>query len=94
MPTSAQIVECKMETETDGDERQGEQRKRRKLSKVWDHYKLNRAKNTVQCVHCKTELALSCITIKLSSSNLMKLKKKLYPIIRLIVRIIDRILDY
>uniref|UniRef100_A0A8C5NCM1 BED-type domain-containing protein n=1 Tax=Gouania willdenowi TaxID=441366 RepID=A0A8C5NCM1_GOUWI len=53
----AQSAEHKMETETEGDERQGEQRKRRKLSKVWDHYKLKREQNTVQCVYCKTELA-------------------------------------
>ncbi|XP_048873834.1 uncharacterized protein LOC125745236 isoform X2 [Brienomyrus brachyistius] len=35
----------------------GSQRKRRKMSKVWDHFKQKKSENTVQCVHCKTELA-------------------------------------
>ena len=31
--------------------------KRQKLSKVWDHYTLNKEENKVQCLYCKIELA-------------------------------------
>ncbi|XP_040275761.1 E3 SUMO-protein ligase ZBED1-like [Bufo bufo] len=33
------------------------QRKRHRVSKVWDHFKLRKKEKSVQCVYCKSELA-------------------------------------
>ena len=54
------------------EERDDTQRKRQKVSKVWDHYTLKRKENAVQCVHCKAELAFHNST----SSMLQHLKRK------------------
>lgn len=46
-----------MDEETWGQKEKAPQRKRQKVSKVWEHYKLKAKKNTVQCLYCKAELA-------------------------------------
>uniref|UniRef100_A0A087X520 BED-type domain-containing protein n=1 Tax=Poecilia formosa TaxID=48698 RepID=A0A087X520_POEFO len=51
---------------------EGEPRKRQKMSKVWEHFRLNRKDNTVQCIHCKAELAYHNST----TSMLQHLKRK------------------
>ena len=47
-------------------------RKRQKMSKVWDHFKLRKEDNMVQCMYCKTDLAHHNNT----SSMLQHLTKK------------------
>ncbi|XP_059208582.1 E3 SUMO-protein ligase ZBED1-like [Centropristis striata] len=47
-------------------------RKRQKVSKVWDHFKLKKTENLVQCVYCKIELAYHNST----SSMLQHLNRK------------------
>ncbi|CAJ1065719.1 E3 SUMO-protein ligase ZBED1-like [Xyrichtys novacula] len=54
------------------EDRGGTQKKRQKMSKVWDHYTLRRKENAVQCVHCKADLAFHNST----SSMLQHLKRK------------------
>ncbi|XP_032446924.1 zinc finger BED domain-containing protein 1-like [Xiphophorus hellerii] len=51
---------------------EGEPRKRQKMSKVWEHFRLNRKDNTAQCIHCKAELAYHNST----TSMLQHLKRK------------------
>ncbi|XP_026179139.1 interferon-induced protein 44-like isoform X4 [Mastacembelus armatus] len=51
-------------------------RKRQKMSKVWDHFKLKKDDNTVQCLHCKAELAYHNNT----SSMLQHLNRK-HPVV-------------
>jgi len=69
-----------METEQDNErensegtrEETGGNRKRQKLSKVWDHFKLKKNENSVECVYCKTVLAYHNST----SSMLQHLNRK------------------
>lgn len=49
--------ECRGNDE-EGDERDEKgTKKRQKMSKVWEHFKLDTKVNTVACIHCKTALA-------------------------------------
>uniref|UniRef100_A0A3B5A3U7 BED-type domain-containing protein n=1 Tax=Stegastes partitus TaxID=144197 RepID=A0A3B5A3U7_9TELE len=68
-----------METDRDEsgewqEEQNNPRRKRQKLSKVWDHFQLNRKQSTVQCVYCKTELAYHNSTSSMLSNQLINNK--------------------
>lgn len=54
------------ETEEKGD------KKRQKMSKVWEHFRLKRKENTVTCISCNTALAYHNST----SSMLQHLRRK------------------
>ena len=43
--------------ETGENNKEQKQRKRWKMSKVWEHFNQKKRENTARCVHCKTELA-------------------------------------
>lgn len=49
----------KMEERREDDEESEDKgnKKRQKMSKVWEHFKLDIKANTVTCIHCKTALA-------------------------------------
>ncbi|KAM7369362.1 hypothetical protein PAMP_013634 [Pampus punctatissimus] len=60
------------DTGNDSDNSGSNKRKRQKMSKVWDHFKLKIKDNIVVCVHCKMELAYHNST----TSMLQHLKRK------------------
>jgi len=43
--------------ETGENNEEQNQRKRGKMSTVWEHFKEKKRENTEQCVHCKSQLA-------------------------------------